>query len=87
MVHSSSYSNILTLFFFFSTGVFMYGVSGKGYVLSDYVIVSNIVATILVVAVTIQVNNMRGKICLLFKKKKTAQLQNGLFIDIRLGRG
>lgn len=35
----------------------MYGVSGKGYVLSDYVIVSNIVATILVVAVTIQVNN------------------------------
>lgn len=66
----------------------MYGVSGKGYVLSDYVIVSNIVATILVVAVTIQVNNMRGKICLLFKKKqKTAQLQNGLFIDIRLGRG
>lgn len=33
----------------------MYGVSAKGLVLSDYVILSNIVATILVVAVTIQV--------------------------------
>lgn len=33
----------------------MYGVSSKGRVLSDYVILSNIVATILVVAVTIQV--------------------------------
>ncbi len=34
----------------------MYGVSGRGRVLSDYVILSNIIATILVVAVTIQVN-------------------------------
>lgn len=48
----------------------MYGVSAKGYVLSDYVIVSNIVATILVVAVTIQVNNKRKIFCLSYNDQE-----------------
>lgn len=35
----------------------MFGVSAKGRVLSDYVVLSNIVATILVIAVSIQVRH------------------------------
>ncbi|XP_065215158.1 phospholipid-transporting ATPase ID isoform X2 [Planococcus citri] len=43
------------ILFLIPYGVFIYGASSKGFVLSDYVIMSNIVSTILVVAVTIQV--------------------------------
>lgn len=43
------------MLYFYETGVFMYGVTSRGRVLSDYLILSNVVATILVVAVTIQV--------------------------------